>query len=366
MDIALQEGLEKRFKLTTSITTTNMHLFDENGVIKKYDNPEKILEEFFHLRLEYYAKRKKVLLDNLELDLLKLDNKVRFILGVVNGEIIVSNRKRAELFMELHQKGFTPFSKKGKGPEVSVAGATEDDNEESQSPDGDVAAKGGVKASDYEYLLSMAIGTLTLEKVQELCSERDKLEGDVAELRKATPKTLWEKDLDAIEKELDELDKKDVEAAQIRKEMREKNMANNAGTSRKPQPKKNAAKTLKEAKPKGAAAAAKKGPAKKDKVVDIDEEDEVQDLKQRLAAYNLDSSPEHNPMETETVTVEPEEAAKKVPAKQGRKKAITVNSDDDMNEPSEDEDFEMEKKGRGRGRGRGKTAPKRESCPSCS
>ncbi|KAJ4785264.1 DNA topoisomerase 2 [Rhynchospora pubera] len=364
MDIALQEGLEKRFKLTTSITTTNMHLFDENGVIKKYDNPEKILEEFFHLRLEYYAKRKKVLLDNLELDLLKLDNKVRFILGVVNGEIIVSNRKRAELFMELHQKGFTPFSKKGKGPEVSVAGATEDDNEESQSPDGDVAAKGGVKASDYEYLLSMAIGTLTLEKVQELCSERDKLEGDVAELRKATPKTLWEKDLDAIEKELDELDKKDVEAAQIRKEMREKNMANNAGTSRKPQPKKNAAKTLKEAKPKGAAAAAKKGPAKKDKVVDIDEEDEVQDLKQRLAAYNLDSSPEHNPMETETVTVEPEEAAKKVPAKQGRKKAITVNSDDDMNEPSEDEDFEMEKKGRGRGRGRGKQPPKEKAAPA--
>jgi hypothetical protein len=29
-------------------------------------------------------------------------------------------------------------------------------------------------------------------------------------------------------------------------------------------------------------------------VVDIDEEDEVQELKERLAAYNLDSSPEHN------------------------------------------------------------------------
>lgn len=40
MNIARQEGLEKKFKLTTTIGTTNMHLFDSKGVIKKYDNPE--------------------------------------------------------------------------------------------------------------------------------------------------------------------------------------------------------------------------------------------------------------------------------------------------------------------------------------
>ena len=45
-----------------------------------------------------------VLLNNLELELLKLDNKVRFILGVVRGEIIVNNIKRADLFLELHHK----------------------------------------------------------------------------------------------------------------------------------------------------------------------------------------------------------------------------------------------------------------------
>ncbi|XP_058069008.1 uncharacterized protein LOC131218465 isoform X1 [Magnolia sinica] len=32
--------------------------FDVRGVIKKYDSPEQILEEFFHLRLEFYVKRK--------------------------------------------------------------------------------------------------------------------------------------------------------------------------------------------------------------------------------------------------------------------------------------------------------------------
>ncbi|KAF3321549.1 DNA topoisomerase 2 [Carex littledalei] len=362
MNLALQEGVEKRFKLTTSISTTNMHLFDAKGVIKKYDTPEKILEDFFHLRLEYYAKRKRVLLENLELDLLKLANKVRFILGVVNGEIIVSNRKRAELFMELQQRGFTPFPKKSKGPEVAVAGAEEDGEEDSQSPDAEAPLKVGVKASDYEYLLSLAIGTLTLEKVQDLCGEKDKLDNEVAELRKASPKSLWEKDLDALEKELDELDKKDSEAAKVRKTMRDKAMVNNAGTSRRPQPKKTAAKAPKETKPK-ATATEKKGPAKKKaNVVDTDEEDEVQELKERLAAYNLDSSPEHNSMETEPVTVESGEAAKKKPAKRGQKKALTVHSDvDNMDEPSGDEDFEVVKETKGRGRGRGKQPPKEKA-----
>lgn len=82
MAIALQEGLEKKFKLTTTIGTTNMHLFDSNGKIRKYDTPEDskynytnyvvvlhfsvshwnyvfpVLKEFFGLRLEFYEKRK--------------------------------------------------------------------------------------------------------------------------------------------------------------------------------------------------------------------------------------------------------------------------------------------------------------------
>ena len=37
---ARKEGLLKKFRLTTSISTTNMHLFDPKGVIKKYDTPE--------------------------------------------------------------------------------------------------------------------------------------------------------------------------------------------------------------------------------------------------------------------------------------------------------------------------------------
>lgn len=40
MMLAKQEGLLKKFKLTSSISTSNMHLFDSTGFIKKYDTPE--------------------------------------------------------------------------------------------------------------------------------------------------------------------------------------------------------------------------------------------------------------------------------------------------------------------------------------
>ena len=54
----LAEGLETRFKLTSSISTNNIVAFDSSGRIRKFGNPEMILEDFYHLRLEYYQKRK--------------------------------------------------------------------------------------------------------------------------------------------------------------------------------------------------------------------------------------------------------------------------------------------------------------------
>jgi DNA topoisomerase-2 len=55
---ALTEGLLSKFKLVNYINTTNMVAFDAEGRIRKYNTPEEILIEFYHLRLEYYQKRK--------------------------------------------------------------------------------------------------------------------------------------------------------------------------------------------------------------------------------------------------------------------------------------------------------------------
>jgi DNA topoisomerase-2 len=137
------------------------------------------------------------LFKNITLEMRKLDEKVRFILAVVKGEIKVNNRKRAELFKELKQKGYASFPKNKKKNEPVAAGATDDDEGNEESP-ADAA-----DASDYDYLLSMSIGTLTLEKVQQLIAQQENLSLEVERLRLTEPKALWFQDLDALEKELD-------------------------------------------------------------------------------------------------------------------------------------------------------------------
>ncbi|KAG9456462.1 hypothetical protein H6P81_000970 [Aristolochia fimbriata] len=353
MRLISQEGLMKKFRLTSSISTSNMHLFDSKGIIKKYDYPEQILEEFVPLRLEFYVKRKKALLENLELDLSKVDNKVRFILGVVHGEIIVSNRKRADLFLELKQKGFTPFPSKPKNSEA----VNSDDAAESQKAEEEqeAAAPVAVHASDYDYLLSMPIGTLTLEKVQELLAQQEKIRKDVEELKGATPEGLWMRDLDSFLQELDKQDERDAAATQEIAETRKggaKAAARQVKNPRKNNAKKvNNPETIPEsamteeaapvemgaaAKPKGRGRQ-KKAPAAEKQAktvsVDSDEEDEdIPDLRERLAAYNLNSSP------SDQSAMETDEPKKKEPAK----RATTKNPTSKITEISDDEDDSVE------------------------
>jgi len=362
MNIAKEEGLVKKFKLTTTIGTSNMHLFDSNGKIRKYDTPEQILEEFFQLRLEFYVKRKEALLKNIKLELKKLENKVRFIRCVVDNEIIVNNRKRADLFLELRQKNFDPFPKKKKRAEPAAAGALEEENEE--NPEAEAA-----EPSDYEYLLAMPIGTLTLEKIQELIAEKQKLVDDVEELKNTSPKSLWLKDLDAFEKELDLLDQMDLSE----EEQREKRIKDGKKGRSKAAPKKQ-----QRGKKAGSKAAVKKeksdtedddaaepvvpkrgGQQKKaPKKAPVDEEEfDIPALKDRLADFNInDSSPDYSAMETEITEEQNEKLATKGPSKRGGgKKAVSsslvmIQSDD------EDDDFTLEevsevqaqKKGRGK------------------
>lgn len=49
---ALDSGIEKKFKLANRISTTNMHAFDAEGKITKYESPEAVINAFFPVRLD--------------------------------------------------------------------------------------------------------------------------------------------------------------------------------------------------------------------------------------------------------------------------------------------------------------------------
>ena len=104
----LQKGLHAFFKLQTSISTSSMVLFDQHGCIRKYEDVNQILHEFFVLRLEFYGKRKKHLEGKLGAEALQLSNKARFIIEKCDGSLTVENKKRKKMVDELLKRNYDP------------------------------------------------------------------------------------------------------------------------------------------------------------------------------------------------------------------------------------------------------------------
>lgn len=157
-----------------------MIAFDTNGKIHKYESPEQMLEEFYPLRLQYYQKRKVCLAsavmacidDNqdhvsneLSNELDKLNNQARFVKMIVDKELVVSNRKKADIVAELRRKDFKSFPKVAQAKE---AGETAEVVEEEP----EVPTLNNESNSDFDYLLGMAIWNLTKEKVRMLIHSR--------------------------------------------------------------------------------------------------------------------------------------------------------------------------------------------------
>ncbi|GIL81030.1 hypothetical protein Vretifemale_10164 [Volvox reticuliferus] len=188
--LAIPGGLEAKFKLQTKIATSNMMLFDKDGIIKHYQSPEAIIAEFFDLRLEYYEKRRIAMLRFAQLDQQRADNKMRFILAVVHGKLEVRNRKRADVERDLDAQGFDRMSKTNAIMKVYGVPADGEDDSEQDS---------GVAKPGYEYLLSMSIHSLTLEKIEALQAEAAKAAARVEYLSSITGRQMWAEDLDAFE-----------------------------------------------------------------------------------------------------------------------------------------------------------------------
>ena len=48
-------GFLNKFKLTTTLSTANMHLLDANGELKKYDTPEQSKYDIHEQKIDLYS-----------------------------------------------------------------------------------------------------------------------------------------------------------------------------------------------------------------------------------------------------------------------------------------------------------------------
>jgi len=168
--------LEKRLKLFKSINISNMHLYDTNGNIKKYNTVTEILIEYYQYRLSVYSARKEYLLKLLEHKLQILKWTIKFIKYIIGGQIIIFRknkaRKKAEIINRLIVLKFPKFG--------TTFNATEDEKK-------------------YNYLTNLKIFSLTEEEKDKLQKELDAKQKEYDEYKNTPLEEIWLKELTELE-----------------------------------------------------------------------------------------------------------------------------------------------------------------------
>jgi len=165
----LYNNFEKMMKLYASLSTTNMHLFNDEEKLMKFDNEKEIIDSYFPVRLKYYQKRKDYMIDALQKELNLLSNKARYVQENLEGEIDL-RKKRKEDILELL---------KGKNYDV----IDED--------------------TDYKYLLKMPMDSVSEENAERLLKERDGKEKELVDIQSTSIENMWLKELDELKQYLD-------------------------------------------------------------------------------------------------------------------------------------------------------------------
>ena len=158
-------GLEKALNLTTTKKTTNMHLFNEEQQLKKYNDVYEIIKAFMDVRLKFYAKRKTHQLNELQRRVTLLSNKARFIEMQCKDELDLRRKKKDEVVSLLQSHKFDKM-------------------------EGD---------ADYKYLRQMPMDSVLEENIIKLRKERDQSKEEYETLIATQEKAIWLHELDDLE-----------------------------------------------------------------------------------------------------------------------------------------------------------------------
>ena len=172
MDPQGYNGVVKILKLFTTVTTTNMHMFNSECKLHKYTSVEEIIEDYYGVRMGVYQKRKDYLVVALENKLVKLSNRARYIQETLNGTIDLRKKTAQQVTELLTSMDFTLID------------------------------------GDFKYLIKMPMDSVTEENVASIMKEKADTETELNILRATTLETIWLNELDALEREYDIYKKK--------------------------------------------------------------------------------------------------------------------------------------------------------------
>lgn len=187
------ELLEKTFKLTSKINSTNMwlHTFNDEGldVLVKYDDVNDIIIDFYNTRIVKYDERKEIFTKILKNKLDIYNWKLKFIKDYINGVIVLTtvngkkiiNKKQDEVYAQLEKLNYPKLSNDAFSDNLS-----------------------------YSYT-HMDIYSLTEEEYNKLKKEYDIRLEEYNNYVKKTSEDIWLEELDELEDAIYKFEKKQKE-----------------------------------------------------------------------------------------------------------------------------------------------------------
>jgi DNA topoisomerase-2 len=170
------DGVEKLLKLTTTVKTSNIHMFNGQGKLTKYENTDELIRDYFGTRLEAYRVRKAHLLADMSKKTALLTSRAKYIEYTLIDKIDLRRKSAEAVAKTLAEAGFE------------------------------------VVDGDYKYLVKMPMDSVTAENVEKLRRERDNMMKELDDLTRTSPEQIWLR-------ELDELEAKYAEYKQIREQI---------------------------------------------------------------------------------------------------------------------------------------------------
>lgn len=198
LDKMKKSGLEKQFKLSSTLRTSNMHAFGANQQMIKFETVEDIADAYFPYRLRMYEDRMSVLRSNMNYESTLMQNKARFIKSVTDGDIdLITGRQSQEATAaRLVELGFDSGEKLRSIKNNNALGRRYGDATTTLAP------KEEKEGPDFEYLLNMPLSSLTRERIDGLRSDASKKDIERKRLENLDPKDLWVSELDTLESAL--------------------------------------------------------------------------------------------------------------------------------------------------------------------
>ena len=158
--------LEKYLNLYTTKSTSNMHLFDQNERLVKFNTVEEIIHAYIEQRLKLYTTRIQNIINQLNQEVVLLTNKAKYILEVIKGSVDLRNKKGVQIIQLLKDKSYDIIN---------------DDKE-------------------YKYLIKLPMDSVSHENVEKLLKKKGDKESELEVIKNMTNKKMWISELNALYK----------------------------------------------------------------------------------------------------------------------------------------------------------------------